>query len=105
MILSTRSTLTTEEGRFPTMQPHSIQPFITVTIAVSRKFEVLSDLDYTYLIENILVGLYLQWAVSTLEWIYYDTEHRRNFDDREGAYPYNAATDHPTIYYCHYRGW
>ena len=58
MILSTRST--TEEGRFPTMQPHSIQPFITVTIAVSRKFEVLSDLDYTYLIENILVGLYLQ---------------------------------------------
>jgi len=47
----------------------------------------------------------VKWAVSTLEWIYYDTEHRRNFDDREGAYPYNAATDHPTIYYYHYRGW
>ena len=47
----------------------------------------------------------VKWAVSTLEWIYYDTQHRRNFDDREGAYPYNAATDHPTIYYCHYRGW
>ncbi|KAK2550156.1 Zinc metalloproteinase nas-39 [Acropora cervicornis] len=46
----------------------------------------------------------VKWAVSTLEWIYYDTEHRRNFDDREGAYPYNAATDNPTIYYCHYRG-
>ena len=52
--------MTTEEGRIPTMQLNSIQPFITVTIAVSRKFEVLSDLDYTYLIENSLVGLYLQ---------------------------------------------
>ena len=59
MILRDCPTMTTEEGRFPTMQPHSIQPFITVTITVSRKFEVLSDLDYTYLIENILVGLLL----------------------------------------------
>ena len=49
MILTTGPTETTEEGCFPTMQPHSIQPFITVTIAVSRKFEVLSDLDYTYI--------------------------------------------------------
>ena len=47
MILTTGPTETTVEGCFPTMQPHSIQPFITVTIAVSRKFEVLSDLDYT----------------------------------------------------------
>ena len=60
MILKTGPTETTEEGCFPTMQPHSIQPFITVTIAVSRKFEVLSGLNYTYLIENILVGIYLQ---------------------------------------------
>ena len=52
MILRTGTTKTTEEGRIPTMQPHSIQPFITVTIAVRRKFQILSDLDYAYLIEN-----------------------------------------------------
>ena len=39
MIVSTGPTMTTEEGRIPTMQPHSIQPFIIVTIAVSRKLE------------------------------------------------------------------
>ena len=60
MILRTGATQTTEEGRIPTMQPNRIQLFITVTITVSRKFEVLSGLDYTYLIENILVGLYFQ---------------------------------------------
>ena len=46
----------------------------------------------------------VKWAVSSLEWIYYDTEHWYNYDDRGGAYPYNAAQQHPTIYYCHYRG-
>ena len=46
----------------------------------------------------------VKWAVSSLEWIYYDTEHWSNHDDRGGAYPYNAATQHPTIYYCYYRG-
>ncbi|XP_067028762.1 uncharacterized protein [Acropora muricata] len=46
----------------------------------------------------------VKWAVSCLEWIYYDTEHWYNYDDRGGAYPYNAAQQHPTIYYCHYRG-
>ena len=38
MILSTETTLTTEEGRIPTMQLNSIQPFITVTITVGKKF-------------------------------------------------------------------
>ena len=52
MILRDGPTMTTEEGRIPTMQANSIQPFITVTIAVRRKFQILSDLDYTYLIEN-----------------------------------------------------
>ena len=46
----------------------------------------------------------VKWAVSRLEWIYYDTEHSNNHDNRGGAYPYNAAKQHPTIYYCHYRG-
>ena len=63
MILSTGTTLTTEEGLIPTMQPHSIQPFVTVTIAVGKKFEVLPCLDYTYLINNNLVRLQFwgQW--------------------------------------------
>ncbi|XP_044170591.1 uncharacterized protein LOC122954610 isoform X3 [Acropora millepora] len=46
----------------------------------------------------------VKWAVSSLEWIYYDTEDWSNDDDRGGAYPHNAATQHPTIYYCYYRG-
>ncbi|XP_015754342.1 PREDICTED: uncharacterized protein LOC107333990 isoform X2 [Acropora digitifera] len=46
----------------------------------------------------------VKWAVSSLEWIYYDTEDWDNNDRRGGAYPYNAATQHPTIYYCYYRG-
>ncbi|XP_067027270.1 uncharacterized protein [Acropora muricata] len=46
----------------------------------------------------------VKWAVSSLEWIYYDTEDLLNDDDRGGRYPYNAATSHPTIYYCYYRG-
>ena len=47
----------------------------------------------------------VKWTVSTLQWIYYDTEHWDNVDHRGGAYPYNAAKKHPTIYYCHYHGW
>ena len=48
----------------------------------------------------------VEWAaVSSLEWIYYDTEHWDNVDHGGGAYPYNAAKQHPTIYYCHYHGW
>ena len=39
MILRTSATKTTEEGRIPTTQLNSSQLFITVTIAVSRKFE------------------------------------------------------------------
>ncbi|XP_015780331.1 PREDICTED: uncharacterized protein LOC107358228 [Acropora digitifera] len=46
----------------------------------------------------------VKWAVSSLEWIYYDTEYWSNNDQRGGAFPYNAATQHPTIYYCYYRG-
>ncbi|XP_015757085.1 PREDICTED: cubilin-like [Acropora digitifera] len=46
----------------------------------------------------------VKWTVSSLEWIYYDTEDSNNNDHREWAFPYNAATQHPTIYYCYYRG-
>ncbi|XP_044163813.1 uncharacterized protein LOC122948184, partial [Acropora millepora] len=46
----------------------------------------------------------VKWTVSSLEWIYYDTEDSNNRDNREGAFPYNAATQDPTIYYCYYRG-
>ena len=63
MILRTGPTMTTEEGRIPTMQPHSIQPFITVTTAVSRKLNMyfISLIAHTYtLIELTSVGLQLQ---------------------------------------------
>ncbi|XP_015773687.1 PREDICTED: uncharacterized protein LOC107351897, partial [Acropora digitifera] len=46
----------------------------------------------------------VKWAVSNLEWIYYDTEDRSNKDNRRGAFPYDAAKQHPTIYYCYYHG-
>ena len=46
----------------------------------------------------------VKWAVSNLEWIDYDTEDERNEDNRRGAYPYHAAKQQPTIYYCYYRG-
>ena len=46
----------------------------------------------------------VKWAVLSLEWIYYDTEDWYNNDNRGGAYPYNATKQHPTIYYCYYRG-
>ncbi|XP_068728132.1 uncharacterized protein [Montipora capricornis] len=45
----------------------------------------------------------VKWAVLTLEWIYYDTEDFSNDDNRGGAYPYDASTKHPTLYYCYYR--
>ena len=46
----------------------------------------------------------VKWAVTSVEWIYYDTEDWRNKDDRGGAYPHDAAIKHPRIYYCYYRG-
>ncbi len=46
----------------------------------------------------------VKWAVATVEWIYYDTEHFNNKDKVNGAYPYKAGKKHPTIYYCYYRG-
>ena len=45
----------------------------------------------------------VKWAVASVEWIYYYT-HNQEDDQRNGAYPYNAAKMHPTIYYCYYRG-
>jgi len=46
----------------------------------------------------------VKWAIASLEWIYYDTEHTINRDSAAGAYPYKAGEKHPTIYYCYYRG-
>ena len=46
----------------------------------------------------------VKWAVASLEWIYYDTEHFNNKDKVTDAYPYNAGKMHPTVYYCYYRG-
>lgn len=46
----------------------------------------------------------VKWAVANLEWIYYDTEHSNNKDDVKPAYPHEAGKQHPTIYYCYYRG-
>lgn len=46
----------------------------------------------------------VKWAVTSVEWIRYNTEHWPNNDERKGAYPYNAGETHPTIYYCYYRG-
>lgn len=46
----------------------------------------------------------VKWAVATVEWIYYDTEHTDNNDRVYNAYPYDAGKTHPTIYYCYYLG-
>ncbi|XP_044171247.1 uncharacterized protein LOC114962877 isoform X3 [Acropora millepora] len=46
----------------------------------------------------------VKWAVSSLEWIYYRTSGSENQDRALGHYPYNAGKQHPTIYYCYYRG-
>lgn len=45
----------------------------------------------------------VKWAVASLEWIYYYT-HNKEDDQRNGSYPYNGGTMHPTIYYCYYQG-
>ena len=46
----------------------------------------------------------VKWVMASLEWIYYDTEQKRNNDKGRRAYPHNAGKMHPTIYYCYYRG-
>ena len=46
----------------------------------------------------------VKWAIASLEWIYFDTEHWKNADHSGGEYPHDATTIHPTIYYCYYRG-
>lgn len=45
----------------------------------------------------------VQWAVASLQWIFYDTEHNENNDNARAHFPYNAGGPHPTIYYCYYR--
>ena len=45
----------------------------------------------------------VQWAVASLQWIFYDTEHNENKDEAKKRVPYNAGKSHPTIYYCYYR--
>ena len=46
----------------------------------------------------------VKWAIASVEWIYYNTEHLNNDDHGVEAYPYEAGKKHPTIYYCYYRG-
>ena len=46
----------------------------------------------------------VKWAVASVERIRYHNEDRNNEDKSYGAYPYNAGTKNPTIYYCYYRG-
>lgn len=46
----------------------------------------------------------VKWAVTSVEWIHYNTEHWSNYDEGKGAYPYDAGKAHPTIYYCYYQG-
>ena len=46
----------------------------------------------------------VKWAITSVEWIHYNTESWRNRDEGRGAYPYNAGETHPTIYYCYYSG-
>lgn len=46
----------------------------------------------------------VKWAVTSEEWIHYNTEYWTNDDEGKGAYPYDAGKQHPTIYYCYYRG-
>jgi len=46
----------------------------------------------------------VKWAIASLEWIFFDTENDQNNDRAGGAYPFEAGINHPTIYYCYYRG-
>jgi len=46
----------------------------------------------------------VKWAVTSVEWIRFNTESWSNDDEAKGAYPYDAGKSHPTIYYCYYRG-
>ena len=46
----------------------------------------------------------VKWATASVEWIFYDTEHTSNTDHAWGKFPYDAGKQHPTIYYCYYRG-
>lgn len=48
----------------------------------------------------------VKWAMSTLEYITYDTEDDQNRDEFKDSYPYteNTQITLPTIYYCYYEG-
>ncbi|XP_068715308.1 uncharacterized protein [Montipora foliosa] len=45
----------------------------------------------------------VQWAVASLEWIFFDTEENDQVNRKRGKVPYNAGEPNPTIYYCYYR--
>ena len=45
----------------------------------------------------------VKWAIASLEWIFYDTEHGQD-GTVVNSFPYDAGKKQPTIYYCYYRG-
>ena len=46
----------------------------------------------------------VKWAVTSKEWIRFDTEDRGNSDREWGAYPYGAGIKDHNITYCYYQG-
>lgn len=46
----------------------------------------------------------VKWAVTSNEWIRFDTEDRGNSDHERGAYPYGAGIKDHNITYCYYQG-
>ncbi|XP_067027018.1 serine-rich adhesin for platelets-like isoform X2 [Acropora muricata] len=45
----------------------------------------------------------VNWAVTSNEWIRFDTEDRGNSDHERGAYPYGAGIKDHNITYCYYQ--
>ena len=45
----------------------------------------------------------VEGAISTEEYILYDTEDESNKDKRHGSYPYGARSKNPRISYCYYK--
>lgn len=47
----------------------------------------------------------VKWAMSTLEYITYDTEDTENYDQFRGYHVFtNQVKSLPKIYYCYYKG-
>jgi len=46
----------------------------------------------------------VKWAISSVEWIRFDTEDTGNEDGQGGSYPHGAGINDHTIYYCYYQG-